>query len=149
VRRERSLMLDTATRLLFPTLLLASLFLLVVGHDQPGGGFSGGLVAGAALVLRFLAGGDAETRTALRLRPGLLLAAGVLAASGTGAVPLLLGEPLLTAGKTSLRLPVIGAWIGEVALSTTLLFEAGVYAVVLGLVQTLLRTLGSDSEEHQ
>jgi multicomponent Na+:H+ antiporter subunit A len=82
-------------------------------------------------------------------RPGLLLAAGVLAASGTGAVPLLLGEPLLTAGKTSLRLPVIGAWIGEVALSTTLLFEAGVYAVVLGLVQTLLRTLGSDSEEHQ
>lgn len=146
---DRSLMLDTATRLLFPTLLLVSLFLLVVGHDQPGGGFSGGLVAGAALVLRFLVGGEEEARTALRLRPGLLLAAGVLTVSCTGAVPLLLGGPLLEAGKASLHLPVISSWTGPVSLSTTLLFEAGIYAVVLGLVQTLLRTLGSGSEQHQ
>lgn len=66
---RRSVILDATVRLVFDAALVLSLYLLFAGHNQPGGGFVGGLVAGAALALRFLAGGVDELRGLLPVRP--------------------------------------------------------------------------------
>lgn len=121
----RSVLLSTAVRLLLPLLLLFSLFLLVRGHNEPGGGFVGGLVAAAGLSLHALAQGVAASRRVLRVPPRQVIAAGLLTALAAGALPLALGRPFLT-----------GLWTAPDAvlgrIGTPLLFDAGVYLVVAG-----------------
>ena len=72
------MVLEVVTRLLFHTIVVFSVYLLFTGHNEPGGGFAGGLVAGLALVLRYLAGGRYELGEAAPVDPGLLLGAGLL-----------------------------------------------------------------------
>lgn len=93
--RHRSLILDTTVRLVFDAVLVFSLYLLFAGHNQPGGGFVGGLVAAAAVALRYLAGGLSEVRTIFAIRPWTFLSIGLLLAVGTAIVPLLFGAPPL------------------------------------------------------
>jgi multicomponent Na+:H+ antiporter subunit A len=130
----------SAARFVFPTLLLVSLLLVTVGHDAPGGGFAGGLVAGSALLLRYLAGGGGEARRALRLRPVPLLASGLGLAAIAAASSWAEGRPLLTHAELDLR---AGA-LGELHLPLSLGFELGVYLVVLGFVLISLRTFGGE-----
>jgi multicomponent Na+:H+ antiporter subunit A len=130
----------SAARFVFPTLLLVSLLLVTVGHDAPGGGFAGGLVAGSALLLRYLAGGGAEARRALRLRPVPLLASGLGLAAIAAASSWAEGRPLLTHAELDLR---AGA-LGELHLPLSLGFELGVYLAVLGFVLISLRTAGGE-----
>ncbi len=114
-----SIILQTATRFLQPLLLLFSFFLLLVGHNEPGGGFAGGLVAAAALILHALAYGVDSARRTLGVDPRTLIGAGLLVAASSGLGALAAGLPLLT-----------GLWRG--GLGTPLLFDAGVYLVVIG-----------------
>ena len=139
---RRSLILDTTIRLVFDAVLVFSLYLLFAGHNQPGGGFVGGLVAGTAFVLRYVAGGRAELRAAVPIDPGIPLGAGVLLATVTGMGAWLFGADFLTSDYGSVVLPVLG----QVKASTVLIFDIGVFAVVVGLVLTLLRTLGAEAE---
>lgn len=139
---RRSVILETCVRLVFHTVLIFSLYLLFAGHNSPGGGFVGGLTAGAAFVLRYVAGGRAELRAALPIDPGLPLGLGVLLATGTGMVAWLLGGQFLESGVVELELPLLG----ELKLVSVLAFDLGVYLVVVGLVLTLLRTLGAEAE---
>lgn len=137
----RSLILEVAVRLVFHATLAASLFFLFAGHNAPGGGFIGGLVAGAAFVLRYLVGGGRAVG-APRVSPERVLGAGLLLAAVTAVVPWLSGGQLLESAYVSLHLPVLGT----VPLASVLAFDTGVYTIVVGLVLTVLATLGARPE---
>ena len=83
---------DASARLLYPSILALSLYFLFAGHNQPGGGFVGGLTAGAAISLRYVAGGVAAVRSALRAKPWTVLGTGLAIAATTAIVPLLTGN---------------------------------------------------------
>ncbi len=85
-------------RVAFVAVMVGSLYLLFAGHNQPGGGFVGGIVAGAAIALRYIAGGIDEVRRLSRSRPWTILGAGVLLAVTVAIVPLLLGDAVLDGG---------------------------------------------------
>ena len=124
----QSLILSTATRYLLPLLLLFSVFLLLRGHNQPGGGFVGGLAAAAAIALFTIAFGVEPARRILRVHPRMLLGVGLLVAAGSGLLAVLIGLPLMTGLWGTLELPAVGK------LGTPLLFDVGVYLVVVGVV---------------
>jgi multicomponent Na+:H+ antiporter subunit A len=140
---RRSVILETGVRAVFHTVLVFGLYLLFAGHNQPGGGFVGGLVTGAAFTLRYVAGGRSELREAVPVDPGLLLGLGVVTSSVTGMVPWLSGGQFLESAYVVLRPPVLG----EVKLTSALAFDIGVFLVVVGLVLTVLRTLGAEAEK--
>lgn len=125
-----SLILRVAARLLMPLLLLFSLFMLLRGHNLPGGGFVGGLVAASAFVLYVLTAGVDESRRVLRVSPHTLLGVGLACAYGTGLLALALGKPFLTSLWVDLHLPLLG----HLHLGSTLLFDIGVMLVVIGTV---------------
>ena len=129
-------------RLVFHTVLVFGVYLLFAGHNQPGGGFAGGLVAGLAFVLRYLAGGRAALREAMAVDPGVPLGLGLVVAGVTGIVPLLLGGQLLESASVSLDLPLLGV----AKVTSALAFDTGVFLVVVGLVLGVLRTLGAEAE---
>lgn len=131
---QRSLILDVAVELVFHTTLLVSLWLLFEGHNQPGGGFSAGLVAGLALVVRYVAGRAPGTR----VDPVYLMGGGLALAVLTALAPLVAGGQLLESGRIVLELPALGT----VKIFSVLLFDAGVYLVVVGLVSAEVRVLG-------
>ena len=143
MKGERSLILETSVGAIFHTALLFSLFLLFVGHNAPGGGFIGGLVAGAAMVLRYVDSGQQGVRDAMRVRPQVLLGAGLAAAVLTGAVPWVTGSGFLEAGKLSVDVPVLGT----VKTTSALPFDIGVYLVVVGLVLAVLDFLGGEPDQ--
>ncbi|CAN5595572.1 Na+/H+ antiporter subunit B [soil metagenome] len=138
----RSLILITAARLLMP-LLLFSIFLLLRGHNEPGGGFAGGLVAASAFILLAISRDPATARAALRVEPQALIGAGLLVAVGSGVVGLLLGRPLLTGVWVAIDLPGLSFYVG-----TPLTFDIGVYLVVLGATLTMVLTLAEEGEVH-
>ena len=125
----------TAARLLMPLLLLFSVFLLLRGHNQPGGGFVGGLIAAAAFALYAIAFGVQRARQALLVRPMTLLGAGLLIALISGLPSVLRGRPFLTA-----------LWLsGPVAVGTPALFDVGVFLVVAGVVLMMIFSLAEES----
>jgi multicomponent Na+:H+ antiporter subunit B len=137
----RGVILATATTYLMPVLLLFSLFLLLRGHNEPGGGFAGGLVAAAAFVLLSISSGVAVARRALQVDPRTLVGLGLVVMLASGLVaPLLFGDPYLTSYWQ--KIPV-GSY--EVALGTPLLFDIGVYLGVAGTI--LLITFALEEED--
>ena len=130
--------LRSGMRFLVPLMLLFSLFLLIRGHTEPGGGFVGGLVAATAFALVLLTEGRAAAGRLLRRDPRDFVAGGLLLALLSGVPPLLRGEPFMTGGWLEVPLPVVGK------LGTPVLFDAGVYLVVLGIVLTILFSLAEE-----
>ncbi|MCK0090267.1 Na+/H+ antiporter subunit A [Rhodococcus sp. HNM0563] len=137
--RYRSLVLEVTTRLVFPTMMVLSVYFFFAGHNAPGGGFSGGLVAGLALVLRYLAGGRYELGEAVPIDAGKILGLGLTLSAGTGLFSLFLGAPVLSSAVLEVTLPLIG----DVKLVTALFFDLGVYLIVVGLILDVLRSLGA------
>ena len=131
----KGLILPTATVYLMPLLLLFSIFLLARGHNEPGGGFAGGLVVAAAFALLGISSGVATARRTLRIDPRSLVGAGLLMMLASGAVaPLLDGRPYLTSLWWQLDLP--GG--SSLSVGTPLIFDVGVYFAVAGTVLTIL-----------
>jgi multicomponent Na+:H+ antiporter subunit A len=141
---RRSIIFEVVTRLIFHSLIIFSLYLLLAGHNLPGGGFAGGLTAGLALAIRYLAGGRFELREATPVGAGTLLGIGLATAAASGVVPLLLGGQVFQSAIIELWLPVFG----DIKFVTSTLFDIGVYIVVVGLVLDVLRSLGSEIDEH-
>ena len=138
-----SLLVQTGSRTIVPTIVAVSLFLLVVGHDAPGGGFVGGLLAGAALLVVFLAGGRPAVVSLLRVPPRSILGLGIAVSVATAALGQVFGSAFFDAGKLTLDL-----WlVGKVSVSSTLVFDIGVYLVVVGLILTVLTELGDPERE--
>src|SRR5687767_4332172 len=131
-----SSVLQTATRLLMPLLLLFALFLLFRGHNAPGGGFVAGLVVAAAFVLHAMAYGMAASRRALLVPPPLLLPIGLSIAVISGVPAVVLGQPFMTGVWTT-----ISAGPVQMAVGTPLLFDVGVFLAVIGVVLTIVFTL--------
>ncbi len=132
---DRSVILQTSTRYLLPLLLLLALFLLLRGHNEPGGGFVGGLVAASAIALYALSAGVAEARRLVRVDLRTLMAVGLTLAVGAGLLAFFAGDPLLTGLWLSWPVPVVGK------LGTPLLFDVGVFLVVVGVTLKILFTL--------
>jgi len=131
-----SSILQTAARLLMPLLLLFAVFLLLRGHNQPGGGFVGGLVVAASFVLYSIAFGVDAARRALLVRPSTLLGIGLLVALVSGLPAVVAGHAFMTALWTT-----IGAGSMAVAVGTPLVFDVGVFLAVVGVVLTIVFTL--------
>ncbi|MCU1572922.1 MAG: Na+/H+ antiporter subunit [Micrococcaceae bacterium] len=142
---RRSIIFEVITRLLFHSVIVFSIYLLLAGHNLPGGGFSGGLIAGLALTLRYLAGGRFELAEAARASAGLLLGGGLALAAVTGVAPLFLGGSVFQSAILTFWLPVFG----DIKFVTSTLFDIGVYLVVVGLVLDVLRSLGAEIDEHE
>jgi multicomponent Na+:H+ antiporter subunit B len=117
-----------------PLLLVYGIFLLLRGHNAPGGGFAGGLVVAAAYSLSSFAFGTAAARRALIVDPSRLIGFGLLLALGSGLAPVVAGKPFLTALWFA---PAIG-------LGTPLTFDVGVFCVVIGVVLTMTFMLGEE-----
>ncbi len=140
-----SVVLDEADRWLFRVILVVSLFVLFKGHNAPGGGFAGGLIAGGAFVLRYLAGGALRLRRTLVFPPLAGIGVGLFVAGATAIVPTLFGDPALTSSIVTLDIPVIGS----VKVVSSSLFDVGVYLLVVGVVVQILLSLGSDPLEER
>jgi multicomponent Na+:H+ antiporter subunit A len=141
---RRSIIFEVVTRLVFHSVIVFSVYLLLAGHNLPGGGFAGGLTAGLALTIRYLAGGRFELREATPVRAGTLLGIGLATAAASGVVPLLLGGQVFQSAIVELWLPVFG----NIKFVTSTIFDIGVYFVVVGLVVDVLRSLGAEIDEH-
>jgi multicomponent Na+:H+ antiporter subunit B len=131
-----SSILQTATRVLMPLLLLFAVFLLLRGHNQPGGGYVAGLVVAASYVLYGIAFGVAAARRALLVSPARLLSAGRLVALVSGLPAVALGRPFMSAVWTS-----VPTGSAPVAIGTPLVFDVGVFLAVVGVVSTIVFTL--------
>lgn len=134
----KSLILATATRFLLPLLLLFSVHLLLRGHNEPGGGFVGGLVAAAAFCLYTIAFGVGEARKLLRVQPESLMAVGLGVACLSGAVSTLRGLPFMTGLWLEAKVAVVGK------VGTPFLFDLGVYLVVIGITLTIIFSLAEE-----
>ncbi|MFT4109379.1 Na+/H+ antiporter subunit A [Propionicimonas sp.] len=149
---QRSLIFEVVTRLLFPVMIVVSVYLLVAGHNLPGGGFAGGLVAGTALLVRYLAGGGQELDEAMPVPAGVLIGSGLVLSVLTAISPLAFGGVIFQSYEVHLHVPgwdalatPWGTWtlLGDIHLVSSTAFDIGVYLVVLGMMLDLGRSLGS------
>ncbi|UVJ39259.1 Na+/H+ antiporter subunit A [Arthrobacter sp. CJ23] len=141
---RRSIIFEVVTRLIFHSMVIFSVYLLLAGHNLPGGGFAGGLTAGLALTIRYLAGGRFELSEAATVSAGTLLGTGLATAAASGFVPLLLGGQVFQSAIIEVWLPVFG----DIKFVTSTIFDIGVYIVVVGLALDVLRSLGAEIDEH-
>jgi multicomponent Na+:H+ antiporter subunit A len=133
-----SLIFSFASRILLPLFLLVSVFLFLRGHNDPGGGFVGGLVAASGFGLYALAHGLRRTSRGLGIRPRALAVAGLVIAAGSGLIGVAMGDSFMTGLWSSNVIPFIGKP------GTPLLFDLGVYALVTGVVLMFVFALGED-----
>jgi multicomponent Na+:H+ antiporter subunit B len=129
-----SLILQTAARVIVPLQIAGAVYLLLKGHNEPGGGFIAGLVAAVALGLVCVAFSSEDARRLLRIEPIRLVGAGLGLALIAGMIGVLAGDAFLTGEWT-------GTYIAGVGIGTPLLFDAGVFLLVVGMVTAVLFSL--------
>lgn len=137
-----SLIFRTIAPLLTAVMLVFSAFVLLRGHNEPGGGFIGGLIAASALAIYAMAMGVDEARRALRAHPISFAGFGVVLAALSGALSLAFDVPFLTALWTTFDFDAV-----EVAISTPMVFDIGVYFVVFGTLSAVALALAVDEED--
>ncbi|MDH5540840.1 MAG: DUF4040 domain-containing protein, partial [Rhizobacter sp.] len=141
------LMLRVAARLILPLALVASVHIFWRGHNLPGGGFIAGLVTAVALVLQYMANGQARAESVLRASGGQRYARWIGAGLGiawlTGVGAFVLGRPFLTSAHGHPSVPLLG----ELPLASAALFDLGVYVTVVGATMLMLSALGAASKE--
>jgi len=138
---QPSVVLDTTLNAVFHTIIVFSVFLHFAGHNAPGGGFIAGLVAGAGLVLRVITG-RAMLRSRVGFAPEYLLGVGVLLVTGTALTSLILGNALLEHHTWKIELGPLGT----AKTTSALVFDTGIYLIVVGVIATLVATLVSESD---
>jgi multicomponent Na+:H+ antiporter subunit B len=140
----RSLILTTATRYLLPLMLLFSVFILLRGHNHPGGGFIGGLVASTAFALYGFAFGISAARKVLRVDPLKLIGIGLLMVAVSGILaPIVSGQAFLTSIWGHTVYPAVGK------LGTPLLFDTGVYVAVIGVTLLIMLTVAEEDGDPE
>ncbi|HWU31172.1 MAG TPA: MnhB domain-containing protein, partial [Microbacterium sp.] len=141
---DRSILLEVIVRVLFHTIIVVSIYLLFAGHNGPGGGFAGGLVAGMALVMRYIAGGRWELGAAAPTDAGRLLGFGLILAVGAALMPMFFGMAPLESTVWFADVPLLG----HLEFVSSTVFDIGVYLVVIGLVLDVLRSLGAEVDRQ-
>jgi multicomponent K+:H+ antiporter subunit A len=137
-REVHPLFLSMLMRPLLPFSLTVSVYILLRGHNLPGGGFVAGLITSVALVMQYLANGIAFAQPRLPSQPTRFLALGLLLAAGVGVASWSFGRPFLTSAHGHIRLPLLG----EIELASAMIFDLGVFIVVVTVVLTVLSGLG-------
>ncbi|PWU68772.1 Na(+)/H(+) antiporter subunit B [Gracilibacillus dipsosauri] len=138
--RTNDLILRTMTVLISFILLGFAVYLLLAGHNAPGGGFVGGLMTSAAILLMYMAYGEKALSKILPLNYRLLISIGLLIALVTGLGSFLFGQPFLSQTFGYFHFPIFG----EVELATALLFDLGVYLTVIGVTLTIITNISED-----
>lgn len=131
-----SLIFRTIAPLLVAVMLVFSVFVLLRGHNEPGGGFIGGLIAASALAIYGMAMGVDAARSALKVHPLAFAGFGVALAGLAGALSILFDVPFLTGLWTIFEFDEV-----EVAISTPMVFDIGVYFVVFGTISAVALAL--------
>jgi multicomponent K+:H+ antiporter subunit A len=123
-------------RLMFPAALVLAVYLLLRGHNLPGGGFVAGITLAIGVILQYMAGGTRWVEDRLRIRPMRWVGAGLLLAALTGAGSWLFAHPFLTSHN-----PVVAG----VKLPSAMAFDLGVFALVVGATGLILIALAHQS----
>lgn len=140
--KTNDIMIQTTTRLASFIILAFSIYLLLAGHNAPGGGFIGGLMTASALVLIYLAFDAKTIKKFFVIDFPKLIGAGLLVAAGMGTITMLLGYPFLTQFFTYVHVPILG----NMELTTAMVFDIGVYLTVVGTAITIIVTIAGDDE---
>ena len=133
-----SLILRTAAKDLLPVMLLLSVVMLIQGHNEPGGGFVGGLLAASGFSLIALALGHKEAKRLLRVQPAALIGAGLGVATLSGVPGILMGQPFMTGQWTTIPVP---GFPNGLKVGTPVMFDIGVYLLVMGVVLLMIFSL--------
>jgi multicomponent K+:H+ antiporter subunit A len=128
-------------RAMFPVIALLSIYLLMRGHNLPGGGFVAGLTFAVAIILQYMSGGTRWAEERLNLKPVRLIGLGLLTATGTGAGAWLFAHPFLTSHTAHFTLPVLG----EMHVPSAIAFDLGVFLLVVGATALILIALAHQS----
>ena len=126
---------------LFPAMLMFAIYLWIRGHDMPGGGFSAGLTLSLAFLLQYLAGGTRWAEDRIRILPLRWMGAGLLTAALTGIGAWAFGYPFLTSHFQYVELPLVG----KMPAATALLFDLGVFSLVVGSTVLIMVALAHQS----
>lgn len=138
-----SVILDVMVRVVFHTVLVLAVYLLFAGHNQPGGGFIGGLVASAAFALRYVGGGVEGVKAEMRVPPWTILGLGLVLATFTALGSLVFGAALLESGKATVHLGPLGS----PKVTSALPFDTGVFLIVVGMTLMLFEAFGESIRE--
>lgn len=143
--RTNDIILRTTTTLIAFILLGFSIYLFFAGHNAPGGGFIGGLMTAAAIILMYMAYGIRAMEKILPINFRYMIPVGLLIAAATGIGGILFNQPFLTQTFAYFQLPILG----KTELATALLFDLGVYLGVVGVTMTIILTIANDREEGE
>jgi multicomponent K+:H+ antiporter subunit A len=132
-------------RLLFPVICVTAIFLLLRGHDLPGGGFVAGLMMSVAVLLQYMAGGTRWVEDHLRVHPLRWMGLGLLLAAGTGMGAIVVGRPFLTSYFAYADL----GWLGRLPVASAMLFDIGVFTLVFGATVLMLIAIAHQSVRSQ
>lgn len=138
--KNRPVQLHVITRIVAFIILTFSLYLFFAGHNNPGGGFIGGLMTAAALVLLFVSFDIKTIKRVIPFNYAKIIASGLLLAVLTGMVGMVLGYPFLKQFFDYFQLP----FLGETELATALPFDLGIYLVVVGFTLLVILTIAED-----
>jgi multicomponent K+:H+ antiporter subunit A len=126
---------------LFPVIIVLAIYLFLRGHDLPGGGFAAGVALATAFILQYLASGATFVEDRLRILPVNWIGLGLLLAATTGMASWLFDYPFLTSHSRYVDLPLVGA----VPAASALLFDLGVFGLVVGATVLMLIALAHQS----
>lgn len=138
--KPNNLILKSTSSFIIFILLGFAFYLLLAGHNSPGGGFIGGLTTSAAFLLMFMAYGEETVKKVIPINYLVLIPIGLMIAILTGFGSLLFNLPFLTQTFGTFFIPIFG----EVELSTAMLFDLGVYFTVFGTTMTIILTINGD-----
>lgn len=138
--RTNDVMLQTATKVVTFIILMFAVHIFFAGHYTPGGGFVGGLLTASAIVLLMLAFDIPTIKKILPINYVVLSAVGLLIAIATASASVIFDVPFFTHAYDYFDLPLFG----ETSLHSALLFDIGVYLVVVGVTMTIIQTIGED-----
>lgn len=138
--KPNDLILRTTSSLIIFIMLGFAVYLLLAGHNSPGGGFVGGLTTSAAIVLMYMAYGEKVVKKIIPINFRFFIPLGLLIATLTGLGALLFNVPFLTHTFGVFHIP----FVGEIELATAMLFDLGVYFTVFGSMMTIILTIAED-----
>jgi len=138
--KSNDMMLQVSMRLITLIIFAFSLYLFLAGHNNPGGGFIGGLMTASAILVLYLVFDMKTITDAIPFNFEIMIGIGLLFAVGTGVVTMILGYPFLTQFFGYFQFPLYG----EVELTTALTFDLGVYLVVVGIALTIILAIAED-----
>jgi len=143
----KTVILRTASRIIVPLSLIFAAYIYFKGHQAPGGGFVGGLVASVALIIHRMSETEGSLQRMLPVRERTLIGWGLLLAMGTGVVAMIAGLPFLTSGHTAVALPTgPGNSVQTIKVASAMAFDLGVVLVVIGVVVGMINALTDELE---